>query len=79
MKIESKMKKQKCIKILKKEILPSKKKILKFPIRDCLKCNYDTFKKSLLMKVKEESEKVGLKLSIQKTKIMDLVLSVHGK
>ena len=28
--------------------------------------------KSLLMKVKEESEKVGLKLSIQKTKIMAL-------
>ena len=27
-------------------------------------------KKSLLMKVKEESEKVGLKLNIQKTKIM---------
>ena len=26
--------------------------------------------KSLLMKVKEESEKAGLKLSIQKTKIM---------
>ena len=26
--------------------------------------------KSLLMKVKEEGEKVGLKLSIQKTKIM---------
>ena len=26
--------------------------------------------KSLLMKVKEESEKVGLKLSVQKTKIM---------
>ena len=26
--------------------------------------------KSLLMKVKEESEKLGLKLSIQKTKIM---------
>ena len=26
--------------------------------------------KNLLMKVKEESEKVGLKLSIQKTKIM---------
>ena len=26
--------------------------------------------KTLLMKVKEESEKVGLKLSIQKTKIM---------
>ena len=27
-------------------------------------------KKSLLMKVKQESEKVGLKLNIQKTKIM---------
>ena len=27
-------------------------------------------KKSLLMKVKEESEKAGLKLNIQKTKIM---------
>ena len=30
----------------------------------------DAKKKSLLMKVKEESEKVGLKLNIQKTKIM---------
>ena len=29
-------------------------------------------KKSLLMKVKEESEKVGLKLNIQKTKAPDL-------
>ena len=28
--------------------------------------------KSLLMKVKEESEKVGLKLNIQKTKIMSI-------
>ena len=35
--------------------------------------------KSLLMKVKEESEKVGLKLSIQKTKIRHLVPSFHGK
>ena len=26
--------------------------------------------KSLLMKVKEESEKIGLKLNVQKTKIM---------
>ena len=33
--------------------------------------------KSLLVKV--ESEKVGLKLNIQKTKIMDLVPSLHGK
>jgi len=35
--------------------------------------------KSLLMKVKEESEKVGLKLNIQKTKIMVSVPSRHGK
>ena len=37
--------------------------------------------KSLLMKMKEESEKVGLKLNIQKTKIMahDLVPLLHGK
>ena len=34
--------------------------------------------KSLLMKVKE-SEKVGLKLNIQKMKIMDSVPSLHGK
>ena len=35
--------------------------------------------KSLVMKVKEESEKVGLKLNIQKTKIMASVPSLHGK
>ena len=35
--------------------------------------------KSLLMNVKEESEKVGLKLNIQKTKIMTPVPSLHGK
>ena len=35
--------------------------------------------KSLLMKVKEESEKVGLKLNIQKTKIRQMVPSLHGK
>ena len=33
--------------------------------------------KSFLMKVKEESEKAGLKLNIQKTKIM--ASSLHGK
>ena len=32
--------------------------------------------KNLLMKVKEEGEKAGLKLNIQKTKIMP---SLHGK
>ena len=35
--------------------------------------------KSLLMKVKEESEKAGLKLKIQKTKIMASSPSLHGK
>ena len=35
--------------------------------------------KNLLMKVKEESEKVGLKLNIQKTKIMASGPSLHGK
>ena len=35
--------------------------------------------KVLLMKVKVESEKVGLKLNIQKTKIMASVPSLHGK
>ena len=31
------------------------------------------------MKLKEESQKVGLKLNIPKTKIMHLVPSLHGK
>ena len=35
--------------------------------------------KSLLMKVKEESEKVGLKINIQKLRSRHLVPSLHGK
>ena len=35
--------------------------------------------KSLLMKVKEESEKVGLKLNFQKLRSWHLVPSLHGK
>ena len=35
--------------------------------------------KSLLTKVEEKSEKVGLKLSIQKTKMMASSSSLHGK
>ena len=35
--------------------------------------------RSLLMKVKEENEKVGFKLNLQKTKNMSSVPSVHGK
>ena len=35
--------------------------------------------KSLLMKVKEESEKVGLKLNIQKLRSWRLIPSLHGR
>ena len=35
--------------------------------------------KSHLMKVKEENEKVGLKLNIQKLRSWHLVPSLHGK
>ena len=35
--------------------------------------------KNLLMKVKEESEKAGLKLNIHKTKSLHLVPSLHDK
>ena len=35
--------------------------------------------KILLMKVKEESEKPGLKLNIHKTKIRQMVPSLHSK
>ena len=35
--------------------------------------------KNLLLKVRKESEKSGLKLNIQKAKIWHPVLSLHGK
>ena len=35
--------------------------------------------RSLLMKMKEESEKIGLKLNIQSTRSWHLVPSLHGK
>ena len=35
--------------------------------------------KSLLMKVKEENEKAGWKLNIQKNETMAPVLSLHGR
>ena len=35
--------------------------------------------KSLLMKIKEESEKAGLKFNIKKTKVMASGLILHGK
>ena len=43
---------------------------LRYPDDSILMAESEEELKSLLMKVKEESEKVGLKLNIQKTKIM---------
>ena len=45
----------------------------------CLMAESKEELKSLLMKVKVESEKAGLKLNIQKTKIMASSPSLHGK
>ena len=44
-----------------------------------LKAENEEELKRLLMKVKEESENVGLKLNIQKTKIMASGSVTHGK
>ena len=44
--------------------------ILKSEVLKSVKSESEEELKNLLMKVKEESEKVGLKLNIQKTKIM---------
>ena len=44
---------------------------LRYADETILMAESDKELKSLLMKVKEESEKVGLKLDIQKTKIME--------
>ena len=52
---------------------------LKYADNTNLMAESEEEQKSLLMKVKEESEKVGLKLNIQKTKIMASGLSLHGK
>ena len=43
---------------------------LRFAVDTTLMAESDEELKSLLMKVKEESEKIGLKLNIQKTKII---------
>ena len=44
-----------------------------------LKAESEEELRSLLLKVKEESEKVGLKLNIQKTKIKASGPPLHGK
>ena len=55
------------IKIAKRNI-----NILRYAVDTTLMAGSEVELKSLLMKVKEESEKVGLELNIQKTKIMAL-------
>ena len=52
---------------------------LRYAARITLMAESEEELKSLLMKVKEESEKVGFKLNIHKTKIMASVPSFHGK
>ena len=52
---------------------------LRYADETTLMAESDEELKSLLMKVKEESEKVGLKLNIQKTKIMSSGPITHGK
>ena len=52
---------------------------LRYADNTTLMAESDEELKSLLMRVKEESKKVGLKLNIQKMKIWHLVPSFHGK
>ena len=52
---------------------------LRYPDDTTLMAESEEELKSLLMKVKEESEKVGIKLNIQKTKIMASGPILHGK
>ena len=59
--------------------LPRKINNLRYADDTTLMAESEEQLKSLLMKMKEESEKVGLKLNIQKTKIRHLVPSLHGK
>ena len=52
---------------------------LKYADDTTLKTEIEEELNSLLMKVKEESEKVGLNLNIQKLRSCLLVPSLHGK
>ena len=52
---------------------------LRYADDSTLKAESEEELKSLLMKVKEESEKVGLKFNIQKWRSWHLVPSLHGK
>ena len=55
---------------LKSRLLGEKYQYLRYADDTTLMAESEEERKSLLMKVKEESEKVSLKLNIQKTKIM---------
>ena len=57
------------------EIKIAKRNILRYADDTTLMAESEEELKSLLMKVKEESEKASLKLNIQKTKVP----SLHGK
>ena len=52
---------------------------LRYALTPHLMAEHEEELKSLLMKVKVESEKVGLKLNIQKTKIVAVGPPLHGK
>ena len=60
-------------------ITSKKKNNLRYADDTTLMAESEEELKSLLMKVKVESEKVGLNLNIQKTKIVASVPSLHGK
>ena len=52
---------------------------LRYAVDTTLMAESEEELKSLLMKVKEESEKVGLKLNIRKLRSWHLVPSLHSK
>ena len=52
---------------------------LRYAVDTTLMAESEEKLKSLLMKEKEENEKVGLKLNIEKTKIVASRPSLHGK
>ena len=62
-----------------KSSLPGEISITRYSTDTTLMAESKEELKRIWMKVKEESEKVGLKLNIQKTKIMASVPSLHGK
>ena len=64
-----------------KSILPGERNInnLRYADDTTLMAESEEELKNLLMKVKEESEKAGLKLNIQKRRSWHLVPSIHGK